>query len=62
MQLNATIEPGLATSWLVSGGVSDIPVASSQGDNVDDVLANLAEVLEILQLPDTLPCWARTSP
>lgn len=57
MQLNAIIETDLATGLLV-GSVPDIPGAHSQGDTVDEVRANLVEVLELLQLQTVLPSGA----
>jgi predicted RNase H-like HicB family nuclease len=53
MQLNAIIESNAATGLLV-GSVVDVPGAQSQGGTVEEVLANLAEVIELLQLENAL--------
>jgi predicted RNase H-like HicB family nuclease len=49
MNLNAVIERDLATGLLV-GSVPGIPGAHTQGETIEEVRANLAEVIELLQI------------
>ncbi|MCK6433155.1 MAG: type II toxin-antitoxin system HicB family antitoxin [Aquabacterium sp.] len=48
MNLNAVIERDLATGLLV-GSVPGIPGAHTQGETIEEVRANLAEVIELLR-------------
>jgi predicted RNase H-like HicB family nuclease len=48
MILNVVIERDLRTGFLV-GSVPGIPGAHTQGESVDEVRKNLAEVLELLR-------------
>ena len=48
MNLNAVIERDLATGILV-GSVPGIPGAHTQGETIEEVRANLAEVIALLQ-------------
>lgn len=48
MNLNAVIERDLTTGFLV-GSVPGIPGAHSQGETIEEVRANLAQVIEFLQ-------------
>lgn len=48
MNLSAVIERDLATGLLV-GSVPGIPGAHTQGETVEEVKANLAEVIELLR-------------
>jgi predicted RNase H-like HicB family nuclease len=51
MNLNAVIERDLATGLLV-GHVPGIPGAHTQGESIEEVRTNLAEVIELLQSED----------
>ena len=53
MNLNAVIERDLATDLLV-GSVPGIPGAHTQGDTIEEVRANLAEVITFLQAENAL--------
>jgi predicted RNase H-like HicB family nuclease len=53
MNLNALIERDLATGLLV-GSVPGIPGAHTQGETIEEVRTNLAEVIELLQSEDAL--------
>ena len=53
MNLNAVIERDLATGLLV-GSVPGLPGAHTQGQTIDEVRANLVEVIELLQSEGTL--------
>lgn len=53
MNFNAIIERDLVTGLLV-GSVPGIPGAHTQGETIDEVRANLAEVIELLQSEDAL--------
>ena len=53
MNLNAVIERDLATGLLV-GSVPGIPGAHTQGETIEEVRANLAEVIELLQAENAL--------
>jgi len=53
MYLNAVIERDLETGLLV-GSVPGIPGAHTQGESIEEVRANLAEVIELLQAEDAL--------
>lgn len=48
MNVNAVIERDLETGLLI-GSVPGIPGAHSQGETMEEVRANLAEVLELLR-------------
>lgn len=48
MNLNAVIERDLETGLLV-GSVPGIPGAHTQGETMEEVRANLAEVIELLK-------------
>ncbi|WP_142085546.1 type II toxin-antitoxin system HicB family antitoxin [Acidovorax temperans] len=48
MNFNAVIERDLETGLLV-GRVPGIPGAHTQGETIEEVRANLAEVIELLQ-------------
>ena len=48
MNLNAIIERDLATGLLV-GSVPGIPGAHTQGETIEEVRKNLAEVIELLR-------------
>ena len=49
MNLNAIIERDLETGLLV-GSVPGIPGAHTQGETIEEVQANLVEVIALLQL------------
>jgi predicted RNase H-like HicB family nuclease len=51
MNLNALIERDLATGLLV-GSVPGIPGAHTQGKTIEEVRANLSEVIELLRAED----------
>ena len=53
MNFNAVIERDLETGLLV-GSVPGIPGAHTQGETIEEVRANLAEVIELLQSQDAL--------
>ena len=53
MNFNAIIERDLETGLLV-GSVPGIPGAHTQGETIEEVRANLAEVIELLQSEDAL--------
>ena len=53
MNLNAVIERDLATGLLV-GSVPGIPGAHTQGETIEEVRANLAEVIELLRAENAL--------
>lgn len=53
MFLNAVIERDLQTGLLV-GSVPGIPGAHTQGESVEEVRANLVEVIELLQAQNAL--------
>ena len=53
MNLNAIIERDLATGLLV-GSVPGIPGAHTQGETIEEVRTNLAEVIELLQSEDSM--------
>lgn len=53
MNFNAIIERDLVTGLLV-GSVPGIPGAHTQGETIEEVRANLAEVIELLQSEDAL--------
>lgn len=53
MIFNAVIERDLETGLLV-GSVPGIPGAHTQGETIEEVRANLAEVIELLQSQDAL--------
>ena len=53
MNLNAVIERDFATGLLV-GSVPGIPGAHTQGETIDEVRANLAEVIALLQSEDAM--------
>jgi len=53
MLLNAVIERDLQTGLLV-GSVPGIPGAHTQGRSIEEVRANLQEVLELLKSQDAL--------
>lgn len=53
MNFNAVIERDLETGLLV-GSVPGIPGAHTQGETVEEVRANLAEVIELLRSQDAL--------
>ena len=53
MNLNAVIERDLATGLLV-GSVPGIPGAHTQGETIEEVRTNLAEVIKLLQSEDAL--------
>lgn len=53
MNFNAVIERDLETGLLV-GSVPGIPGAHTQGETIEEVRANLAEVIELLQAEDAL--------
>lgn len=53
MLLNAVIERDLETGLLV-GSVPGIPGAHTQGRSIEEVRANLKEVLELLKAQDAL--------
>ncbi len=48
MNLNAVIERDLGTGLLV-GSVLGIPGAHTQGETVEEIKANLAELIELLR-------------
>lgn len=48
MNFNAVIERDLETGLLV-GSVPGLPGAHTQGETIEEVRANLAEVIELLQ-------------
>jgi predicted RNase H-like HicB family nuclease len=53
MNLNAVIERDLATGLLV-GSVPGIPGAHTQGETIEEVRINLAEVISLLRTEDAL--------
>ena len=53
MNFNAIIERDLVTGLLV-GSVPGIPGAHTQGETIEEVRANLVEVIELLQSEDAL--------
>lgn len=53
MIFNAVIERDLETGLLV-GSVPGIPGAHTQGETIEEVRVNLAEVIELLQSQDAL--------
>ena len=53
MNFNAVIERDLETGLLV-GSVPGIPGAHTQGETIEEVRTNLAEVIELLQSEDAL--------
>ena len=53
MNFNAVIERDLETGLLV-GSVPGIPGAHTQGETIEEVRANLAEVVELLLSQDAL--------
>lgn len=52
MNLIPTIERDLKTGLLV-GNVPSIPGAHTQGETIEEVCVNLAEVIELLQSENT---------
>ena len=53
MNFNAIIERDFVTGLLV-GSVPGIPGAHTQGETIEEVRANLVEVIELLQSEDAL--------
>mgnify|MGYP001361112371 CR=1 FL=1 len=53
MNLNAVIERDLQTGLLV-GSVPGLPGAHTQGETIEEVRTNLAEVIELLQAQGAL--------
>ena len=52
MNFNAIIERDPETGLLV-GSVPEIPGAHTQGETIEEVRANLAEVIELMQSEDS---------
>lgn len=53
MQFTVCIERDLTTGWLV-GSIPGLAAAHSQGGTIDEVRANLAEVIELLRAENAL--------